>query len=290
MSTLDARAELWESERPRLTALAYRILGSWQDAEDVVAQSWARLAGQEEVQRPQAWLTTAVTRLAIDAGRRARARRETYVGQWLPEPVDTARLPHEVVEARALLDLGVLRLMDALEPQDRAIFVLREAFALPYAENGECVGRSPAACRQVVSRARTTLRHQPAGRAPRGPGLSQEDARVMTALVHAVIAGDPEGVLALLAPDCTLHADSGGNAPTVSGPIHGAQAVARLLLDLRRFIAGEAAQVNINGGTGLLFTTEHGTYLYVLERNQTRITGIQVHANPAKLTTLPHRP
>lgn len=154
MTTVDRHARLWEAERPRLTGLAYRILGSWHDAEDVVATAWARLAGQGDLDRPEAWLTTVVTRLSIDASRRARSRRETYVGEWLPEPVATGLLPEDAAVAGSLLGLGMLRLMDRLDPVDRAI---------------SCCGRR-STCRTTRSASASTAHPPPADRWSGGPG------------------------------------------------------------------------------------------------------------------------
>lgn len=274
-----ARAQLWERERLRLTSLAYRILGSWQDAEDVVSQSWVRLAEADDLEEPQAWLTTVVTRLAIDAGRRAHVRRETYVGPWLPEPVATDRLPADVAETRSLLGLGLLRLMDELEPEDRAIFVLREAFDVPYAEISDCVGRSSAACRQVVSRTRAALRvddwHP-------SPGQTQDQSAAIGDLVNAVSQGDVSAVVSLISDDCVLWSDGGGQVRAALHPVRGRDRVAAFLTSVSRLL-DRVEQVHVNGTPAPLFSNKLGTYLYVLEYDGAQVTGIQVQANPAKL-------
>ncbi len=282
MTTVDRHARLWEAERPRLTGLAYRILGSWHDAEDVVATAWARLAGQGDLDRPEAWLTTVVTRLSIDASRRARSRRETYVGEWLPEPVATGLLPEDAAVAGSLLGLGMLRLMDRLDPVDRAIFVLREAFDVPYDEIGECVDRSPAACRQVVRRARVKLRLDPDDTTLPTPDDSV-DRRLLTALVNAVTSGEVAAVVRLVSEDCVLWADGAGRVPAARRPLVGAERVARFLVGIARLL-GSVEERHVNGVPGLLFRAEHGSYLYIAEHDGTRITGIQVQANPDKLT------
>lgn len=274
-----ARAQLWKRERLRLTSLAYRILGSWQDAEDVVSQSWVRLAEADDLEEPQAWLTTVVTRLAIDAGRRAHVRRETYVGPWLPEPVATDRLPADVAETRSLLGLGLLRLMDELEPEDRAIFVLREAFDVPYAEISDCVGRSSAACRQVVSRTRAALRvddwHP-------SPGQTQDQSAAIGDLVNAVSQGDVSAVVSLISDDCVLWSDGGGQVRAALHPVRGRDRVAAFLTSVSRLL-DRVEKVHVNGTPALLFSNKLGTYLYVLEHDGAQVTGIQVQANPAKL-------
>ncbi|WP_462418833.1 sigma-70 family RNA polymerase sigma factor [Kytococcus sp. Marseille-QA3725] len=276
-----ALARVWDEERPRLTALAYRILGSWQDAEDVVAQSWPRLEGATDLHQPAAWLTTVVTRLAIDAGRRAQARREDYVGPWLPEPVATDRLPEDVAETRSLLGLGLLRFMEQLTPEDRAVFVLREAFDVPYTEIAECVGRSPAACRQVVRRARARL-----GAAPDVTEADRsEHAALLTALVNAVTAGEVEQVVRLVSGDCVLWADSGGRVRATRRPVRGRTKVVAFLTGVARLLQSAEAH-HVNGVPAMLFTSVHGRYLYVLELGDGQVTGIQVHANPEKLASL----
>lgn len=282
----DDRARLWDRERPRLTALAYRIVGGWHEAEDVVARSWPRFEAAGALERPEAWLTTIVTRLAIDAGRRAKARREDYVGSWLPEPVATDRLPEEAAEARSLLGLGMLRVMEALAPEDRAIYVLREGFDVPYADIAACVERSEAACRQVMSRARGSLRAAAARDEglERGEGALDEDA-TLRALVDAVAAGDLGEVVGLISEDCVLWADGGGVVKAALHPVRGRDRVAAFLASVGR-IPSTASWLEVNGGPAVLYTTAHGRYLYLLEHDGVRVTAIQVHANPAKLEAM----
>jgi RNA polymerase sigma-70 factor (ECF subfamily) len=150
----------FEGQRPALLGLAYRMLGSRADAEDVVQEAWLRWSSATGVDNPAAWLRTVVTRLCLDELRSARVRRESYVGPWLPEPVHTADGalgPLDTAELRDSLSLGFLHLLDRLSTSERAVFVLREAFALPYDEVAEAVGRSVEACRQLQARARAKL-------------------------------------------------------------------------------------------------------------------------------------
>ncbi|WP_180536102.1 sigma-70 family RNA polymerase sigma factor [Micrococcus luteus] len=292
MSTTEEYADVWAAERPRLTGLAYRILGSWHDAEDVVAVAGERLvklaADGDPLGNPQGWLTRVVTRAAIDVGRRAITRRETYIGPWLPEPVATERLPDEVAVNGSLLGLAMLRLMEQLSPEDRAIFVLREAFDVPYGEISECVGRSPAACRQVVSRARKVLRvddsHSPGDQ-------STPDLQLLTALVNAVTAGQIDDVVRLLSEDSVLWADGGGIVAAARRPIMGAEAIATFLVAVGRLVESIEA-VHVNGTPAMLFHARAGSYLYVTERSNGLVTAIQVHANPQKLMAArpPSRP
>lgn len=286
LTTADDRARLWDRERPRLTALAYRIVGGWHEAEDVVARSWPRFEAAGELDRPEAWLTTVVTRLAIDAGRRAKARREEYVGSWLPEPVATDRLPEETVEARSLLGLGMLRVMESLAPEDRAIYVLREGFEVPYADIAACVQRSEAACRQAVSRARGSLRKAAAREEEREPNerALDEDA-TLRALVDAVAAGDLAEVVGLISEDCVLWADGGGVVKAALHPVRGRERVAAFVASVGR-IPSTASWLEVNGGPAVLYTSAHGRYLYLLEHDGAQVTAIQVHANPAKLAAM----
>lgn len=275
MSTL---ADVWSTERLSLTGLAYRILGSWQDAEDVAAVAGQRLTEQEDVANPAGWLRTVVVRLAIDEARSAHSRRVSYVGPWLPEPVATDRLPEEVAESRALLGLGMLRVLQELDPVERAVFVLREAFDVPYAEIAECVDRSAATCRQIVSRARKRL--------PLVRESEQDvDRRLLTALVAAIADGDPEAVVRLVSDGCVVWNDSNGATAAARRPILGADNVARFLLGVTRINppTGGPHWVDVNGRPALLMSYGDGDRLSILEHDGTVITGIQVHSNPEKL-------
>ena len=168
------------AERPRLLGLAYRITGSRIDAEDVVQEAWerARRAGVDEVDRPSAWLTTVVSRLALDRLRAAQRRRENYVGPWLPEPVvavdeptGPGADPAELVEMAESLTFGFLRVLESLTPVERVVFVMADVFGVPFGEIAAAVDRSPDACRQMASRARRRVRDQHrTGAAPRAPG------------------------------------------------------------------------------------------------------------------------
>ncbi|WP_374928402.1 sigma-70 family RNA polymerase sigma factor [Kytococcus sedentarius] len=270
--------DAWAAERPRLTGLAYRITGSWHDAEEVVAEAGVRASRAHGIDQPGAWLTTVTTRLAIDAARRQAARREAYVGPWLPEPAADERLPAEVVEHRDLLGLGLVRVLQELPPVDRAVFVLREAFAVSYREIAECVGRSEAACRQVVSRARRRL-----------PAVqdARSDAAPLEALVAAITAGDVATAVALLSEDCVVWTDAGGHSKAALHPIVGVEKAVRFLCGVASK-AGEIAPVpmRVNGGPALWFDTPVGPRLVVVEIADGQITGVQMHGNPQKMQRL----
>ncbi|ACV07582.1 sigma-70 family RNA polymerase sigma factor [Kytococcus sedentarius] len=270
--------DTWAAEQHRLTGLAYRITGSWHDAEEVVAEAGVRASRADGIEQPAAWLTTVTTRLALDAARHRAARRETYVGPWLPEPAADEQLPAQVAEHRALLGLGLVRVLQELPPVERAVFVLREAFAVPYREIAECVGRSEAACRQIVSRARRRL---PAAQDHRA------QARVLDALVDAISAGDVTRAVALLSEDCVVWTDAGGHSKAALHPIVGADKAVR-------FLAGVAAKsgrldpvrMRVNGGPALWFDTPVGPRLVVVEMADGQITGVQMHGNPEKMRRL----
>ena len=225
-------------ERPRLLGLAYRITGSRIDAEDVVQEAWerARRAGVDEVDRPSAWLTTVVSRLALDRLRAAQRRRENYVGPWLPEPVvavdeptGSGADPAHLVEMAESLTFGFLRVLESLTPIERAVFVMADVFGVPFGEIAAAVDRSPDACRQVASRARRRVRDQ------HRTGATTEGAGpVADALVVALMAGDADRVLSLLAPDVVLVSDGGAEVRAARRPVVGPERVGRLLLNLAR--------------------------------------------------------
>lgn len=227
--------DVFAAERPRLVGMAYRMLGSLTDAEDVVQEAWLRWQRVDvaTVQRPAAWLTTVTSRLAIDRLRAQRRRREEYVGPWLPEPIATDGAPgaHDrwapeaAVERAESLELGFLIVLDALGPVERAVFVLADVFAVPYAEIARAVDRSPEACRQLASRARRKVAEERAGRRPVDEGLLGE-------LVGAIAMGNMEQVIELLSPGVVLTSDGGPRRHAARRPVVLPERVARLLVNL----------------------------------------------------------
>lgn len=248
------RVVRFEAERDRLLGLAYRMLGSRVDAEDVVQDAWLRYDRQDvEPVNPAAWLTTVTTRLALDRLRSAAHRREAYVGPWLPEPVRTdvadalhgraAENPADAVDRAASLTLGFLVVLDTLTPEDRAVFLLADVFGVPFPEVADVVGRSPEACRQAASRARRRLRE-----AAPGPARPATDDRDLAArLAGALAAGDLDAILRLLAPDVVLVSDGGPNQRAARRPVLGADRVSRFLTKVTQGLAEadiELAEVN----------------------------------------------
>jgi RNA polymerase sigma-70 factor (ECF subfamily) len=270
--------------RPRLTRIAYRMLGSVADAEDVVQDAFVRWLGTDRagVRVPEAFLRRVVTRLCIDWLRSARVRRETYVGPWLPDPL--------VEPDEGEVDDVTLPLMLALErlsPLERAAFLLHDVFGAGFDEIAETIGRDPAACRQLASRARTHVRGTRSRFAvPRERGLE-----IAEAFFQASRSGDMAGLRSLLAADVSVHSDGGGKVPAGLRPFIGIDDVMKLHTSLARFFAKEPSQIVryglINGLPGFV-TIERGgvmqTTALAIEDGQ--IAGIYVTRNPDKLRHL----
>ena len=276
----------FEEHRPALTGLAYRLLGSYADAEDVVQEAWVRWSSATGVVEPGAWLRTVVTRLCLDQLRSARVRREAYVGPWLPEPVHTADGalgPLDTAELRDSLSLGLLLLLERLSPAERAVFVLREALALPYDEVAEAVGRSAVACRQLHARARGRLGDRP-------PPPSRDGRRaLLDRLLTAVATADVPGLTALLADDAVLVSDGGGVVSAARRPVVGADRVARLLVGIgSRVPEGTTLdEQEVNGEPCLVVRTAGAvTHVFSLVADAERVRSLQVVANPAKLSRI----
>jgi RNA polymerase sigma-70 factor (ECF subfamily) len=273
-------------QRPALFGLAYRMLGSRADAEDVVQEAWLRWSSADGVDNPAAWLRTVVTRLCLDELRSARARRESYVGPWLPEPVHTADGslgPLDTAELRDTLSIGFLHLLERLSASERAVFVLREAFSLPYDEVAESVGRSVAACRQLHVRARGKLGTDvAAGRVP-------ARRRLLDQLVLAIAAADIPSVTALLVDDAELVSDGGGVVSAARRPVEGADRIARFLVGVGpRVPAGAAVDVEEVNGVPCLLVRVDGVVRQVLslELAGDRVRSLQIVSNPEKLSHL----
>jgi len=242
-----AATETFETHRPLLAAMAYQLLGSTAEAEDVVQETWLRWdrADREEIANPKAWLVRVATRLALDRLRTAKLRREQYVGPWLPEPLLTSPDVAEDVERAESVSMAMLVVLETLSPLERAVFVLREAFGFSHGEVAEALGRSEQAVRQLAHRAREHVQaRRPRFRLDRG--VRQQ---VTERFLAAALGGDLDDLLRVLAPDVTLWADGGGRADAPRRPIHGADKVARFLAA----VAGSAGEVDVdlldvNGG------------------------------------------
>lgn len=264
-------------------AIAYRMLGSVAEAEDVVQESLLRLHQARGVDNAEAFLTTVTTRLAIDVLRSARARRETYVGSWLPEPLVESDAPASV-EDEATISLGFLVLLERLTPDERAVLVLRKAFDYDFAAIAEVVGKSEANCRQILARARRRIDDE----RPRFEPDPQQRRALAARFLDAAREGDMDGLIALLAPDAVLVGDGGGKARAIPAPMVGAARVARALA---AFYApavehGIALQpVLVNGQPGFRSVAADGRLVNVVELEVAGGAVARVHSilNPDKL-------
>jgi RNA polymerase sigma-70 factor, ECF subfamily len=280
--------------RSSLFGVAYRMLGSAIDAEDIVQEAYVRWSKDRpgEINAPSAYLTTIVTRLCIDQLRSARVQRETYKGPWLPEPVEVeAREPGENVELADSLSLAFLVLLEELQPVERATFLLHDVFDYPYDEIAGIVDRTEAACRQMVSRARRRV-DAPRRRFDADHAHGRELTR---RFLVACGTGDLEGLLSLLADDVTVWTDGGGKVRAAMRPVTGPHRSARFMLSVAKRIPAGASirEVDLNGQPGAVFE-ENGrvTGAFTLDTRQDRIVGIRVVTNPDKLIALQpdHRP
>ena len=279
--------EPFVAHRGLLFTVAYEMLGSAADAEDVVQETWVRWdaigeLARGEVRDPRAFLVRMVTRKTLDRLRSDARRREEYVGEWLPEPLLTTPDVADDVELAESVSMAMLVVLETLTPTERAVFVLREVFEMPYDEIAEAIDKSPAAVRQIVHRAREHV----AARRPRMEADRTEQRAVVTRFLAAVNGGDLQALLDVLAPDVVLVADGGGVAQAVVNPVVGAKKVANLLRPFPR-LAPEAKIVPmlLNGAVGALIVgldDGHDTAISFVVEDR-RITRIYAVRNPAKL-------
>ncbi|RBY89923.1 RNA polymerase sigma-70 factor [Blastococcus sp. TF02A-26] len=283
--------EAFDGHRRLLFTVAYQMLGSVADAEDVVQDAWLRwsAADREDVADPRAYLVRITTRLALDRLRAARTRRETYVGPWLPEPLltGTAPDPAEEVEVGEQVSLALLVVLETLSPLERAVFVLREVFGVPAAEVASVLGRSEAAVRQVAHRAREHV----AARRPRFDADRAAQREVTERFLAAAVGGDVDALLDVLAPGAVLLTDGGGRAKAALRPITSAGKVARFLAAVG---PGGAAMpgvrlefAEVNGEPGIVAWTAEGPLMATtLVVSGGRVEQVLVFRNPDKLAGL----
>jgi RNA polymerase sigma-70 factor (ECF subfamily) len=279
----------FDQERDRLFGLAYRMLGSVADAEDVVQDAYLRwvASDQDSIREPAAWLTTVTTRLALDRLRRAQRERAAYVGPWLPEPLPTATEPDpsESVVLAESLTLGVLVVLERLDPVERAVFLLREVFDEPYSSIAEIVGRSEAACRQLVHRARTRVQ---AARSPRQIDPARRDELVAT-FSRAIATADVEALRHVLAEDVVLVSDGGADHHAARRPVVGVDKVVRFLTNVAKRLPADAEVrwLTANHEPALLVLVEdRPEVLTVLQLDSRGVVGLQILVNPDKLRAL----
>lgn len=295
-------ARVFDEHRGLLVSVAYRVLGSITDAEDAVQEAWLRWSNVDHsrVADPRAFLVRVTTRLAVDRLRRVKARRESYVGPWLPEPVLTGRDPlgRDPAEDAAMAEsvsMAMLVVLETLSPLERAVFVLREAFGMPHAEIANVLGRKEEAVRQLARRAREHVRE----RRTRFDADRGEQRRVTERFLEAATGGDLEGLMAVLSPGVELVADGGGKALAPRRPVHGAEKVARFLVAIvgeeptDRFLEsvglGSSGEVRVrmapvNGETGVVITVgDEPISALVLDVYDGMVRTIRLVANPEKL-------
>ena len=283
------RDDAFIAHRSLLFTVAYEMVGSVADAEDVVQETWLRWAALADVERrevrdPRAYLVRIVTRLCLNRFRTLARQREEYVGEWLPEPVLTSPDVAQDVELAESVSIAMLAVLETLLPTERAVFVLREVFDVPYDEIAEALDKTPAAVRQIATRARQHV----AARRPRMSVSRSEQRLVVERFLAALTTGDIPALLAVLAPDVLVVGDGGGLAPTIPKPVRGAAKLAPVMAgfaelapDARAFVVdlngGVAARIDPGGenDTAVSFVIEHG-----------RITQIYAIRNPHKLARL----
>lgn len=286
MTETTASEDLFTKERARLLGLAYRVLGSLVDAEDVVQEAWIRwsAADREVIERPSAWLTTVTTRIALDRLKSAHRRREKYVGPWLPEPIVTAPGPEEAAEAAETLTLGFLAMLEQLDPVSRVVFLLTDVFGYSSTEVSEAVGKSPAACRQIATRARKRLQ----GARPHRPTAA--DRSVIDRLLAAISTGDAQAAMALMSEDVVLVTDGGPKRHAARRPVTGPYRVNRFLASISRRISPGVtfAPATVNAALGVLMRDPAGQQDAAMAFDITDgvISAIWVVTNPDKLTRI----
>lgn len=277
--------QVFVTYRPLLVGVAYRVLGRVVDAEDVVQEAWLRWrrVDHTEVDDPKAYLVRVVTRLAVDRLRLAHARRESYVGDWLPEPLLDAADPTARVAEVESISLAMLVVLETLSPLERVVFVLREAFHYSYAEIADVVERSESAVRQVATRARAHVRE----RRQRFDADHTVTHRLTERFVEVCLGGDLTGLLGMLAPQVTLRSDGGGRQKAPLRTILGADKVARFLVAIAEDpVAPDLTWTieSVNGAPALVFTRNGEPFtVFALEQADGVITRIYLLANPDKL-------
>jgi RNA polymerase sigma-70 factor (ECF subfamily) len=280
------RSGEFQRHRPRLFGIAYRMLGSRTDAEDVLQDAYLRWhrGASEDLRSPEAWLVTAVTRLCIDRLRAARTEREHYVGPWLPEPLigETAPAADARAELSSSLSIAFLVVLEQLEPDERAAFLLHEVFDTGYAEIAEILGKSVAACRQIVSRARKRVR----GRRPRAQVSDAARRSVLERFAEAIQAQDKAALLALIADKASWTSDGGGRARAARKVIRGRERVVRFVLGVLGRHAGQFAfeMTSVNGEPALVMRAAGTLFSVITVRTDgLRILDVYTVLNPSKL-------
>jgi RNA polymerase sigma-70 factor, ECF subfamily len=277
-------AEGFAQARPRLLRLAYSELGDVGEAEDIVQDAWLRLerADADTIENLEGWLTRVVARLALDRLQSARARRETYVGPWLPEPL-ISEDPADRVTLDESVSYALLTVLEQLSPAERTAFLLHDVFDMPFGEIAEVVGRTPEAVRQLASRARRDVKRE----RPRFAASREEHDRAVRAFAQAVAEGNLESLVAVLDPDVVWTSDGGGRAPAARIPVRGGARVARAWAALSRKFVHEPIEIKLNGRLGLVLSSDDSHRAAVsFVVSDGRIKRIDSIRNPEKLRRL----
>ncbi|MCY3827969.1 MAG: RNA polymerase sigma factor SigJ [Rhodospirillaceae bacterium] len=287
----DWRLAAWQESRPRLIRLAYRFLGSVNEAEDIVQDAWLRFAEVDAVDDPAKYLSRIVTNLSLDRLRSAQHRREVYVGPWLPEPMlIEAGMVEDGDPSEAALDVSyaVMRALERLSPLERAALFLHDLFDVPFVDIGQTLGRTPAACRQLASRARKAIHRD----VRRFPATERDVARFLSGWGEAVQTGSPAPLERILSEDVELVSDGGGKVPAARNILDGRSPVARFLLGIARQQISETAvgePAAINGHPGLVLR-ENGVAISTMafaSEGSGNIIGVYIVRNPDKLPVSP---
>jgi RNA polymerase sigma-70 factor (ECF subfamily) len=286
---IDEATRAFDQLRPRLQGIAYRMLSSVAEAEDVVQDAWLRWHGADRanIDNPEAWLVSVTTRLSIDRLRAAKVQREHYAGIWLPEPliIDSPVTPEEIKERADDVSVAFLILLERLTPEARAAFLLRDVFDAGYDEVASAIGKSEAACRQLVSRARTQLRDE----RPRFVVSRESHLRMLQIFAQALERGDFAAINGMLAEDAELVGDGGGRVPSFPKPMVGGRRIAQLFYAASvRFGSALHIELAVLNGQWALLRFIDGTLesAQTYETDGERIVRIQVQRNPDKLVRL----
>ncbi len=286
---MDQRTALFNSHRKRLMGVAYRMLGSTADAQDVLQDAWLRWNESDttSLRSAEAWLVTVVTRLSIDRLRAVRQEREHYSGQWLPEPLveSSPETPEQTLELADDVSVAFLAVLEQLSPEERAAFVLRQVFDADYADVAAALGKSEAACRQLVHRAAERLKQ----RRPRFTVTRDAHLKLLREFAQAAASGDLSALRGLLADDAELVSDGGGKVRSFARVLRGAQRLAMLYFALARRLSRDGGRQNmvlaeVNGRPGLLrYIDGQLESVQSFETDGARITAIHSQRNPDKL-------
>jgi RNA polymerase sigma-70 factor, ECF subfamily len=281
----------FDQYRGLLFSIAYRMLGSVADAEDMLQETFIRWqqSAHQDIRSPRAFLITIISRLSINHLQSARVQREEYVGQWLPEPLvtDQGKDPFGIIKVDELLSMAFLVLLERLTPIERAVFLLREVFEYEYSEIAAVLGQSEVNCRQILSRARRHVHEM----RPRFKASLEQQSHLLEQFLTAIRGADMDGLLELLSQDVVLYSDGGGKGPAVPNQLHGPDHVARgILLGLNKYVPRNLGYrlTQVNGNPGVVSYVDGKPFSVItLDGSGDEIHGIYVISNPDKLAHIP---